>query len=72
LPTDLGGDEDVLPLDNTFCNLFPNRRAHFALISVEIGGVYMPVAHINRMKNGPFAIAFRRLKLKIINNVKRS
>jgi len=72
LPTDLGGDEYVLPLDDAFGNLLPNRRTHFGLISVEVGGVYVPVAHINRVQNCPFAITFRRLKSQVINNVSGS
>lgn len=45
----LGGYEDVLPLNNALSYLLLHRPAHLALVLVEVGGVYMPVADVNCM-----------------------
>jgi len=64
--THLGGDVDVLPLDDALGNLSLDSCTHLILVLVEIGGVYVPVAHINRMQRGPLAIASKRLKERIV------
>jgi len=52
---------DVVPLDDAVGNLLLDSRTHLVLVLVEVGGVYVPVAHINRMERGPLAIATQRL-----------
>lgn len=47
---------DVLPLDDALLNLLLHRCTHLALVLVEIGGVYVPVAHINCMESGFLAV----------------
>lgn len=64
--------ENVLTLDHSLSDLVAYNLAHFSLILVKVGGIYVPVSNIDSVLHNKFAFSSPQLKvLKIEESVKQ-